>query len=619
MSSDLIIKGFFSAVFSLILAYAVFSNHEKENGPERPPEDKQRYSPLIPGMLLPACLLALLVLGVVFEGTALTVQMTLSMCFGIFLHISLYYAVLMLALPFFRRHISARACAMLWMIPNYLYITMQSYMAVPEPLAVLRLSGGWVRVLSGIWLTGFTAVLLWKTVSHLRFRKQILAGAYAVTDPAVLELWRQEVRAAGMKKPKFRLVVSAKVSSPLTIGLFRRSLRVVLPERPYSPEELRLIFRHELIHIGREDSSSKFFLMFCTAMCWFNPLMWIAMRKSADDLELSCDETVLLDADGDTRRQYAGLLLDAAGDERGFTTCLSAGAAAMRYRMRAIVKPPRRHSGALVIGLVFFALCMTGGYVTLSYGGSTGEDVLFRHQDHSLFQLRSISQQNDAFHTTYICTDEDAFKAYLAGLETDILAGNYSFSGNGRQFTFLFDTPQGTLGVLLSDNVLKLVPLYGETPSPSSYYLPRGAGWDCLDAIILASPAMNVHLNRAGEPYGRGISATLDRLSVTEHNGEQLLYSSGLSEEEISGFWGYGPCEATLSFSCPPEGSFTVEITNRKHTVSDTVTFAASEGPWVIRLPDGPAHYRVCGTFRGGNGERFNAEFRFVVGDTGNS
>ena len=344
----------------------------------------------------------------------------------------------------------------------------------------------------------------------------------------------------------------------------------------YSPEELRLIFRHELIHIGREDSSSKFFLMFCTAMCWFNPLMWIAMRKSADDLELSCDETVLLDADGDTRRQYAGLLLDAAGDERGFTTCLSAGAAAMRYRMRAIVKPPRRHSGALVIGLVFFALCMTGGYVTLSYGGSTGEDVLFRHQDHSLFQLRSISQQNDAFHTTYICTDEDAFKAYLAGLETDILAGNYSFSGNGRQFTFLFDTPQGTLGVLLSDNVLKLVPLYEETPSPSSYYLPRGAGWDCLDAIILAAPAMNVHLNRAGEPYGRDISATLDRLSVTEHNVEQLLYSSGLSEEEINGIWGYGPCEATLSFSCPPPCCWT-DCWGNPRPVSIP---SAAWGPW---------------------------------------
>ena len=31
---------------------------------------------------------------------------------------------------------------------------------------------------------------------------------------------------------------------------------------------------------------------FCTALCWFNPFLWIAMRKSAEDLELSCDELI---------------------------------------------------------------------------------------------------------------------------------------------------------------------------------------------------------------------------------------------------------------------------------------------------------------------------------------
>lgn len=30
-------------------------------------------------------------------------------------------------------------------------------------------------------------------------------------------------------------------------------------------------------------------LTFCTAICWFCPLMWIAKRRSAEDLELSCD------------------------------------------------------------------------------------------------------------------------------------------------------------------------------------------------------------------------------------------------------------------------------------------------------------------------------------------
>ena len=55
-------------------------------------------------------------------------------------------------------------------------------------------------------------------------------------------------------------------------------------------EELKLILKHEIVHIAREDSWSKFFLVFCTAMYWFNPLMWYAMKKSAEDMELSCDD-----------------------------------------------------------------------------------------------------------------------------------------------------------------------------------------------------------------------------------------------------------------------------------------------------------------------------------------
>ena len=46
---------------------------------------------------------------------------------------------------------------------------------------------------------------------------------------------------------------------------------MVVPERDYTQEELRLVLRHELVHISREDSAAKFFLAFCTAMCWFNP------------------------------------------------------------------------------------------------------------------------------------------------------------------------------------------------------------------------------------------------------------------------------------------------------------------------------------------------------------
>lgn len=73
--------------------------------------------------------------------------------------------------------------------------------------------------------------------------------------------------------PNVPLYVSPAVSTPLTIGLFKSTTLVVLPTKEYTREELLMIFWHEVVHISREDAWNKFFLMFCTAMCWFNPLM----------------------------------------------------------------------------------------------------------------------------------------------------------------------------------------------------------------------------------------------------------------------------------------------------------------------------------------------------------
>ena len=270
---------------------------------------------------------------------------------------------------------------MLWLIPNYLYITEMSYMENTRPLIVIHASSKVVSILFVIWVAGFIGVLIWKMVEHLVFRRRLLRNAEPITNSAVLAIFQSEIEGAGIKKPRFQLVQSSATTTPLTVGLFKRTTRVILPDRSYTNEELRLIFRHEVIHIGREDSWSKFFMVFCTAMCWFNPLMWLAMKKSAEDTELSCDETVLLDADEASRKQYAGLILNAAGDNRGFTTCLSASASTMRYRLKSIVSPGKKRSGALIVGLAFFILCMTSGYVAHAYGEETGADTVYRGYD----------------------------------------------------------------------------------------------------------------------------------------------------------------------------------------------------------------------------------------------
>ena len=329
--------------------------------------------------VLPAMIpLLWLVLAAIF-GPAYSSAVLLELSLQLVVLLTFYFGLLLALLPLLRRWISARACATLWLLPVFVCFYLNTWTwskTFLPPLAVLRVPPGLAPLLLGVWLAGALAVVLWHTVSHLRFRKALLAHARPVEDQQVLALWHAELRLISRTKP-IPLLVSPRLSSPLTIGLWDRALRTVLPQRDYTQEQYRLIFRHELRHVQRRDVDTKCFYIFCKALCWFNPLVWIALNKAAADLELSCDEMVVYGAAEDTRREYAALLLDCAGDDRGLSTCLSASASSLRRRLRGVLKPGARFSGALVLGIAVLALTLCTGLVTVSGSyGSLGELVL---------------------------------------------------------------------------------------------------------------------------------------------------------------------------------------------------------------------------------------------------
>ena len=609
-------RGLFSGLMALVFAWVVFSRYDDEIGTEVLENERQKYLPYIPGTLLPGFLIAITILATYFYGFSGAAKMTLSACFTIFLHISLYYLVLLLILPFLRKVISARACAMLWLVPNYLYVIHQSYMELPSPLIVITAKGNLTWILFAIWLAGFAAVLVWKIIEHLVFRHHVLRDARPITDPDVLSVWNTIIEDSRFKRPKFKLVTSPNVTTPLTIGLNRRGTRVVLPEKKYSKEDLELILRHEIVHIGREDAWSKFFMVFCTAMCWFNPLMWIAMRKSADDMELSCDETVLLGADDVTRKQYAILLLDTAGDERGFTTCLSATANAMRYRLQNITKPVKRRSGALIVGAVFFILCMTSGYVALAYEGDSGAQLIYQCNDYSSYVIRSVSLKDDEFATNYEITDEEAFHSYLAGLTLYELTGNYSFNDSERCFTYLMDTQGGTMAVLLYDKAVKTVWLHRDAQA-EYYYVPEGIDWNYIETIIIPHPAMNVYLKESDSAYPKDLGALLQRLWRTEDGEQILVHEEIYPEGEYHGIFGnaFEPREATFDFSSELAEPFEVLVESWDYSTSYTVSQTDLRDGFTMELPDYSAHYTVYASFYDENGNLYEAEFWFNIGD----
>lgn len=607
--SEFLKRLFVSVLFALTFSWSVYSRYDGDHGSEAGPGKQQRYQPPIPTFLLPMFFGVLWILGLVFLDFDWTVKQTLSLCFSIFPHICLYYLVLMPLLPLLRRHISARACAMLWLIPNYLYITCYTFMALPSPAFVVVAPGSLVRSLLAVWLAGFFGVLAWKLLDHFRFLKAILRDAEPHPDVNVRSLLSTILTEVRYSEPNVPLYVSPAISTPLTVGLFKHTTIVFLPRREYTRQELELILRHEAVHICRQDAWSKFFLVFCTAMCWFNPLMWQAMRKSAEDLELSCDETVLLDADRDTRSQYARLVLTTAGDSRGFTTCLSASAESLRYRLKRITSPAVTRSGASIVGLAFLLLSMTSGYVALAYNGKSGSQVIFQGEDPAGYTLTDFHPGPHDADIVYHMKDVDALYGYLSGLTLYELTGDYTFSDSGRFMSMYFDAPGGRIHLYLQESGIRIL-RYRDPGEYLYYHVPEGIDWDFLDSLVTEVPTLRVWLTRPDSPAGYMLEANMTGLWRVEEDGLHLLREAAPPEHGLRGYRGE---EATLVFSQMPDGPCTVLIETGDSRPVQTLTLDPSEGTLRMELPEYAAQYTVTASFRDSGGTLYNAEYRFIL------
>lgn len=342
----------FSFLVSLLLLIGFTLSNRKEAMIHEEQLDQGSYSYLLEPLLLPIIVVLFLVFSWRIDPHSIT-SITAKL-FLFFIYISFYYTLLLLLLPFLRKVISARACAVLWMVPMFLYIYLQfgPYLFEKKPLLLLRFPKEWMKSLPFFWAGGILLVLVYFLISHLFYRHFLLDQAEEIRDDELLSLWDKLSKQHGIRKiPVFQ---TKKVNTPLTIGCFQRSMVLVLPKKEYDEKELELIFRHELLHILRADTRTKVFVDFCTALCWFNPLFWIARKKVTDDLELSCDESVLHHASPEVRHLYAELLLKNAGHGRAYTTHLSTAASTLRYRLKNILHPSKKLKGGFLIALFPF-------------------------------------------------------------------------------------------------------------------------------------------------------------------------------------------------------------------------------------------------------------------------
>ena len=152
--------------------------------------------------------------------------------------------------------------------------------------------------------------------------------------------------------------VSDKITTPATYGVF--CPRIIIPEGLDSGD-LKYILAHESAHIKRKDNLWRILAVISACVHWFNPLVWLFLKKFLEETELACDEKVLATYGEDAKKTYAKVLIDCAESRNIFVSAF--GGARIRVRIDHILSY-KKLSVFSIISFTIFAI--TAGYVLLT-------------------------------------------------------------------------------------------------------------------------------------------------------------------------------------------------------------------------------------------------------------
>ncbi len=158
------------------------------------------------------------------------------------------------------------------------------------------------------WLAGTLVSLLpiglgWLSLRWLR-RK-----ADEITDGPWPAQMKRLADGMGVRR-RVILLRSDRRSMPMQWGILRPKLLLPAEAGDWTDQRRRVVVLHELAHIKRCDCLTQLIAQVTCALYWFNPLVWIALRRIRLEREAACDDLIL--AAGCRPSDYAEQLLQIA-------------------------------------------------------------------------------------------------------------------------------------------------------------------------------------------------------------------------------------------------------------------------------------------------------------------
>ncbi|MBR5446616.1 MAG: M56 family metallopeptidase, partial [Clostridia bacterium] len=241
-------------------------------------------------------------------------------------------------------------------------VPVQSVLPAPSPAPLMPDPAQlWNTVGTVLWLAGMVVMLIWAAVQYGRLMKCIQTAVLMDGERNVYQ--------------------SENIRTPFIRGILRPKIYV-----PYDMDSVTAwqVLAHEHTHLRFGDHLTKSIAFLILTLHWFNPLCWIAFVLFGRDVEMRCDEAVLVHSDA---KEYGTALVRMAAERRyRITGPLAFGETSVKERVKHILtwkKPALWLTAAAVVlcamvGIVCATDAMETPYVwtsTVTAEDFTNRDV----------------------------------------------------------------------------------------------------------------------------------------------------------------------------------------------------------------------------------------------------
>ena len=205
-----------------------------------------------------------------------------------------------------------------------------------------KAGSGWdhlLQICMLIWIAGMIVLLLYGISSYFKCRRMTVQAVHMEGN-----IWECD-----------------HLATPFVLGIVRS--RIYIPFH-LSAEEKPYILAHETYHIRRGDPIVRLLAFVLLTFYWINPFVWIAYFLMIRDMEMSCDEAVLLQLGTQIKKAYSNSLLTFATGRKQVTfSPLAFGESGTSGRIKNILdfKKPKVWGSLLAILAVILAavFCLT--------------------------------------------------------------------------------------------------------------------------------------------------------------------------------------------------------------------------------------------------------------------